>query len=487
MRTILALILIVLVSAAALFFTDHPGTVTLIWQGWRVDTSVAVLAAATALIALILWLGFATLAWLIAAPRRLARRRREGRRLQGYRALTDGLVAIAAGDTRSAERLRLRAERHFQASRLDVPPLTRLLAAQAALLRGDHPEAHSQFTRMLDSPETEFLGLRGLIVQALKAGDDATALKLTQRANELRPATAWVLQSQLALETRAHDWRGAKRTLDAAIRRKAVTPEQGARHHVALLLARAAEASHEGRSGEALRAAATAHGLDAAFAPAAAAYAALLGDQGRAGRALKVIEAAWSRSGHPALAQLYDRLLDAETPTIRLKRFERLVELRAGDPESHLAAAAVALSARLWGEARRHLDAAGAAGPGPWPQRLCRLMAELEDGEHQDAAAARRWLERAHQSPPDPVWVCDVCGAEAARWEPLCPNCHSFDTLGWRVPDRAAPRVVAEPGRRSPAEAAAMLELSHALVLTAGPSAAAAGKAAESATRESGA
>jgi HemY protein len=461
--------------------------VTLVWQGWRVDTSVALLAAILGLAALALWLGFAFLAWAIGAPRRLARRRREAKRLHGYRALTDGLVAIAAGDTKSAERLRLRAEGHFRKSGHEVPPLTRLLAAQAALLRGDHPTAEAEFTRMLDSPETEFLGLRGLIVQALKAGDDATALALTQRANALRPATAWVLHSQLALETRARQWQLARRTLGLALRRRAVTPEQGRRHRIALLLAQSAEAQRAGRTREAVQAAADAQALDPGLPPAAAAYAGLLHDQGRTARALKVIETAWARTGHPHLATLYDRLLEAQAPMARLKRFERLIDLRPGDPEGHLAAASVALSAQLWGEARRHLDTAGAAGPGPWPRRLCHLMAELEDGQHQDAAAARRWLDRAQHAASEPLYVCAACGGESPVWAPLCPSCHGFDTLDWRIPDRAAPRIGAEDRHRSPAETAAMLELSHALALGGGARATTSGTATEDAARGGGA
>jgi HemY protein len=484
MRAVLALVLILAVSAASVFFADRPGTATLIWQGWRVDMSVGLLVAGVTAAALLLWGGIAGLSWLFGAPRRLARRRREARRLSGYHALTEGLVAIAAGDTRAAERLRLTAERHFAKSRHATPPLTRLLAAQAALLRGDHPTARDEFNRMLESPETEFLGLRGLIVQALKEGDDATALKLTERANRLRPATAWVLQSQLALETRAREWRRAERTLSEALKRGAVTSDQGRRHRVALLLARAADAVRDGHARDALKAASRAHGLDPAFAPAATAYATLLAGENRVGRALKTLERTWSRTSHPSLAALYGRLLGDAEPMERIKRFERLDTLRPGDVEFHLAAASIALAAKLWGETRRHLDAAGAAGPGPWPQRLAHLMAELEEGENQDAAAAKRWLERARHAPADPGWVCDSCGAEAPGWEPLCPRCHSFDSLAWRVSDRTAALPLADGKPRSPAEAAAMLELGHAL---GNPGRTVTGEVAETAARGGGA
>ncbi len=62
---------------------------------------------------------------------------------------------------------------------LAEPPLTLLLSAQAAQLNGDEQAARRYFTAMLDRAETEFLGLRGLVMQALRGGDEAAALGLS--------------------------------------------------------------------------------------------------------------------------------------------------------------------------------------------------------------------------------------------------------------------------------------------------------------------
>jgi HemY protein len=436
-RNLLAVLLVVAVVAAAVFFADRPGTVSVSWLGWRVDVALGIAAVALLAAVLILWVILSIIGRLLRAPRRYAGRRRDQRRLEGYRALTSGLVAIAAGDARAAERLHKRAELMFRRGALETPPLTRLLSAQAALMRGDSAKAEDDFSAMLGDPETEFLGLRGLIVQSLKRGDDATALKLTARANQLKPSTAWVLQSQLALETRAQEWRKAKATLKQAVKKSAISAETGRHYQATLLVAHSRQAAGESLARDALSYAAQAHGLDEGFAPAAAHYARLLRDGNKTAKGLRVLETAWAKSGHPQVAETYNLLLASEAPVQRLKRFERLVELRPSDPESHLAAAAIALNARLWGEARRHLDRAGAQGPGPWSNRLCHLMAELEQGEHGNGEARQTWLERAARGEADATWVCGACGAETHGWEPLCPSCHSFDSLAWRTPDRA--------------------------------------------------
>jgi HemY protein len=76
-------------------------------------------------------------------------------------------------------------------------------------------------------------------------------------------------------------------------------------------------------------------------------------------------------------------------------------------------------------------------------------MAELELAEHGDGEAARAWLERAAEAPPDPLYVCSHCAAEFRDWEPLCPRCRSFDSLAWRAPPRAVALVDPAPWREA--------------------------------------
>jgi HemY protein len=275
-RLVSAVIVIVLVVAGSVYMADRPGTVSLVWQGWRIETSVAVALAALLLGFVVVAMVVALLLRLIQTPRYIRRQRRDKNRLRGYRELTQGLVAIAAGDGREAERQRQRAEASFRKGRLATPPLARLLAAQSALLRGDADAAKTEYGAMLDDPDATFLGLRGLIVQALKTGDDAAALDLTQRAKRLKPQSTWVLQSQLTLEARAGAWRQGLETLNEAVKRQALTAEAGRRHKAVMLIARSRQSQADGRQNDALAFAAQANALDESFAPAAIHHAELL-------------------------------------------------------------------------------------------------------------------------------------------------------------------------------------------------------------------
>jgi HemY protein len=458
MRVIFALAAIAVLVAAAVFFANNPGQVEIVWRGWQVESSVGVLVAAAIIaavaVALLLWL----LSRILGSPRAVLRWRRERRRRNGYRALTRGMVAVAAGDPEEARRCARRAE-----ALLAEPPLTLLLSAQAAQLGGDETAAKKFFTAMLDRPEMEFLGLRGLLNQALRGGDQGTALRLTERAATLRPDTTWVVESLFGLEAREGRWDPALETLAQAVKRR-IIPRERARHHRGVILyelSLAALASGDLARGRNLAAQAQALTPDLA-APAAHHARVLLRDH-RTGPAAKTIERAWRTIPHPDLAQVYGDIHDGAPPLDRLKSFERLAVQNPDARETHLAVAEAALDAQLWGEARRHLEQAlsapsppfiarlpnpapfratpdpdeNASLTGPTP-RLCLMMARLEQAEHGVGSGSREWLDRAVTAMPDPRYVCATCGGESLEWRSLCPHCGSFDALAWRTPAWAA-------------------------------------------------
>jgi HemY protein len=437
MRPVPALVAVALLIAVAVFVADRPGAVSVVWQGWRIETSVAVTVLALIVLMLVAGLLWGVLRRLLGGPRAFSRRRREKRRRAGYRALTQGMVAVAAGDPDEAQR---------QARKADVlladPPLTLLLSAQAAQLNGDEGAARKYFTAMLNRPETEFLGLRGLLTQALREGDRGTALRLAERARALRPRTQWVLASLFDLQARERRWDAAQETMVEIIKRKAMPAERARRHNAALFHERSREADADKRPQDALQYAARAVSLAPDFTPAVRRHAELLQREGKTRQAAKAIEAGWRRLPHPALVEAWEELEPDATALQRMKRMERLAALNPGHVESRIALAAAALGAQLWGEARRQLEPI--AGDSAATPRVCRLMAALEEAEHGDHARARQWLERAAAAPPDPAWLCAECSAEAPGWVALCPNCGAFDSLDWKRPLRA-PALLAPP------------------------------------------
>ena len=428
-RALWLFVQIAVVVGLAVALALYPGRIAIDWQGWRIDTTVGVLVLI--IVVLLVLAVVISRFWgaIRRAPGRFLESRRINRRQRGYKALTQGMVAVAAGDAQEARRAARKAD-----ALLDEPPLTMLLSAQAAQLGGEETAARRYFEAMLDHPDTAFLGVRGLLMQAIKAGDKAEALRLAERAYRLRPETEWVVDQLFELQVESALWSEANETIATAIRRKTLPAAAARRRRAAVLVEHSRLAEAEGDLDTALSRAREAHDLDPGLIPATLVLARLFKAKDRAARAVRLIEEAWARGPTPELAAAYGALIVDTDPLARVKRFQRLFSFRPDHRESHIALAEASIAGRLWGEARKHLTAAAGNAP---TARVCRLMAELKELENGDMAASRQWLARATTAVPDEAWVCSNCGAVAGSWSALCGNCNAFGSLAWQLPPRA--------------------------------------------------
>jgi len=448
-RALIFFVEVAIIVTLAVWLADRPGVVAIDWQGWRLETSVGMLAIvifAALVVAAALYAGWR---WLRRRPREFMTARRHRREAGGYRALTDGLAAVAAGDAASARKLARRAD-----SLLKAPPLTLLLSAQAAQLDGDEAAAQRCFEQMLERPETEFLGLRGLILQALRDNDDERALDYAQRAYPLQPSAPWLLDTLVSLHSKAGRWRAAQKLVEEAQRRKRLPAEAGRRQQAALLTERARTAPDRGAMPDAFEQVRRAHNLDPALSPAAELLARLVADDGRVRRARKVLERTWRVAPHPGLAAVYLDIAGDAAPLDRYRAITQLTRDNRDHPESRFAVAEAAMEAKLWGEAKQQLETLESLAP---TARVFRLWAQLAEAETQDDVAARRWIDRAAEAEADKAWVCASCGTVADDWSAVCGHCSSFATLSWKQPPRVhraviAPTVSPETGNDSEPE-----------------------------------
>ena len=431
-RALWILIVLSALGAGAAWLADRPGAVVLDWGPYRIETSAAMLVFGVAVVAVVAALIYRAWLFFRRAPDSIRVAWRARRRNKGLQALTKGMVAVAAGDPDEARKQARQAE-----GLLQDPPLTMLLSAQAAQLAGDDGAAERFFRAMTDNRETEFLGLRGLLNQAIKRGDRDEALTLARRAYRLKPESEWVSASLFELQTQTGQWIDAQVTSREAVRHRHLPSPDGRRREAVLACQQALDAEARGDRTEAARQARAALDIDNELVPAAAVLAQTLLADGKARKAAGVIERIWPRAPHGDLVVLYARARGADDALAKVKATERLAGFNPGHPESLLARVTAALDADLWGEARKHLDTLLAGEELP-SSMVCRLMARLEEAEHGDLGKAHDWLVRAATADPDPAWVCGNCGAAVSDWVAVCDSCQSFDSYQWRTPPHPA-------------------------------------------------
>lgn len=421
-RALWLFVVISVVTLAALWVADQQGEVAVTLPNAEVKTSlgVALMLLALAIVAAIFL--YRLFHWAGMLPQALALWGDRRRRRKGYLALTRGLVAAAAGDQDDAKRQTRRA-----ISLVGEPPLALLLAAQSAQLEGDEASSEKYFTAMLQSPEMEFLGLRGLYMAAIRKGEHDRALELAGRAFQLRPKAPWVVNALFELQSQKLKWSEASQTLDSAQKAKLIDSGVARRRRAVLFAARAREAEDQGDGTAALSLAQDALAIAPGLTAAAVIAAKYLSAQGRQWKASGILEAAWAKEPHPEIARAYALLKPDETPRNRSWRLSGLAAQKLDHPESRILAASIALTTGDWAGAREALRGLAQAFP---TARICTLMADIERRAGDDAAA-RQWAARALKAPRDAVWACASCARQYQDWSAICPGCHAFDTLHW--------------------------------------------------------
>ncbi len=337
MRAVITfLVIAAIVIGAAWWVAALPGAVSAQIGDIAVSmpTPVALLAAVVAF--LVLYLLVRLLVMLIRLPSRNRRLRAARARRRGETAVTRTLLALAGGDSAKA-----RHEARRSRDLLGDTPQTLLLAAYAGRQAGQQEEAEAAFRSLAERKDAAFLGLRGLMQQAMTRGDWEAAAQIAKQAERENPGAPWLRAERARLAIRAGSW---KQALVLA----------GPGDSVVTLGTAAAEAETD--SAEAMRLAKRAWQSDQAFVPAALAYARRLREAGKENRAQEVLRTSWGRTPHPDLADA--ALALAQDPAARLKRAESLVSIAPHHAESQLLMARVTLAAGQTDAARRHLDAA---------------------------------------------------------------------------------------------------------------------------------
>jgi HemY protein len=447
-RVVLYLIAVGVVAYAVAQFAGIPGNIVVTWQGAHFKLSLLVAGSILLAVFAALYFAIGIIRAVLRSPIVLSRMHHHRRGLRAYEAISNGLIAIGAGDITAANKFAAQVHRIAPGE-----PLALLLTAQAAQMSGDREAAERVFQTMAGRADTKALGLHGLFVEARRRNDLAHAQAYAEEAARSAPTLGWAARAVLEARCAGGDWAGALTLLE---RNKDALDKATYRRQRAVLLTAQAQALEAGDRDTAKTLVLEAQKLAPTLIPAAAMAGRLLAEGGQLRWAGRVIDKAWRANPHPDLAATYAHLRYGDTARDRLKRIEGLVKQTPNDIEGALALARAALDAREFAKTRAALL--------PYletpTKRVCLLMAALERAERNDEGRAREWTARAVHAAPDPAWTAD--GYVSDRWLPTSPVTGRIDAFEWRVPltgTLSAPdantAIEPEPSAALPAEVTA--------------------------------
>ena len=431
-----------LVTALSAWLISLPGTAMIEVAGYRMQPRLgmaAFLVAAALAIVIIAWSLFRR---VLDAPRYFAKLSRERRRDLGVAALSDGFVALQAGDPNRARVLAREAR-----SNLPRNHAAQLLEARSDLALGDMQSAREHYRALISNKKTAVAALAGLYEQARTQGRTDAALSFAQKAVALAPQTRWASDAVLDDLTRRGQWAEALARVDAET---AATREEKMvkRRKQAVLVTALARETVDTNPLAALDHTLAALKLVPDFVPAALIAARIQSNRGEARRAMSLLRRVWRATSHPHVATLYANAQPGASAVDRLKRIRELIDTPPPNLPAAIVLARANVDAYEWPAARNALANYSSADP---TQGVCLLMAEIEEGQNADQGKAREWLARAVRAPRDPVWTAD--GITSDEWEPVSPVTGRLDAFEWRVPVSAVngrPEPMPRPTERLP-------------------------------------
>lgn len=432
LRALWFFVQLVAIVIAAVWILEQPGSFSVQFQDYTITATFGVgLLLFAALIVLAL-LAFRIVNGIVSIPSFIAQKQREKHRQKGYRAMTRGFSAVAAGNAKEATSFAKQVRRYLPRE----GGLALLLEAQAARLRGEEAEARRIFRELLKDKDAAFFGIRGLLKSAMDDGDTARALMYAEQAMQVHPKQPWILKTVYQLNLQNRKWDDALAIAGKAVKYDAISKDKARSDHIAILLHQAREDELHGLALEAAKKVRAAYKKDKCFIPSVLAVLKIYQSQDSKRKMKSVLTQAWKEQPHPDLLPYWEALAPENTPRKpmrKLRYYEKILALKPDSVQGQMAAARAATDAKLWGEAKAYLTAAERIEP---QAEIYRLRAEIEQLTTNNEEVVRSLLLKASEAPAGKVWYCTLTGHIYERWSAIAEPHGAFNTIQWGYPQR---------------------------------------------------
>lgn len=406
-----------------ILITSYPGEVKFDWLDYSVSLPIG-LFIASLLILFCLIISFYNLwKWLWNLPQNYLAYLQKKRSQKEINLLIEGLSAIAAGQDYEAKEIIAVASELFPDNLL-----TQFISAQASYITGDDETASRLYTSMLKDRRTNFLGLRGLMLQAKNREDYKLAQEYIIKAISLRPDSPW-LQEEYFINSVFLAQKGFFPQSEKNKLTKYISKAKWSRY-LAMLhwikLQNTSIISDTEREKLHLKIFESAPDWTTNIIKLAEYYI----QHESFSKAQKLITEAFKIFPHRTLGTLWDSVFHEMEAIDRYRAMEKLVNTQENHPESLFCLASSAVKAQLWGQAKEHLDKLLSQG---YTRTGCNLMAELMELQYPEKfELAREWWIKASQTFSDYEWQCRECSHHFDQWKLVCEHCSSIDKIRWQ-------------------------------------------------------
>ncbi len=290
---LLFLIFIACTSLAVSLIVDNPGSVTMLWFDYQIETSAAFIILTILLTSILLILITLILRRIISTPSRILQRRSVRQLKTGISELTYSVAALASSNIDAAEQ-----HVHKVEKLLGRTPLTLLLSAQIAKSRGNDTLTQKLLEQLLEHKETEYLAARSLSDSASKQDNLPKALQLAKKAQTMNPRDNASALAVASLQVRLKHWHEALEN----VQKTRLPRKEKLRIYTLIQLSRGELLLEDGWAEQALYLTSNILRVLPDFSPTIAFVARAYSQNNMSEKAIKLITRAWKKNPSPSAA-----------------------------------------------------------------------------------------------------------------------------------------------------------------------------------------
>jgi HemY protein len=401
-----------------------PGKIIIHWNDYEIELATAFLAIAGFILLGAILLFHRLYLGIKNIPRKWQLRRENKLKRKAQKALHEGFNALAAEDYQEAKDQVQKLERLDESN-----PLSLILKTQIAFASGNKEEAEKSLKQLSNHSELSFLGLRGLIMLEEGRPHQPQLHQLLMEALKVNPQSPWVLQKLFDWNIRHALFDQAEIILEQLQITHFLEPQQINRRKALLAWAEADVAYREQEFDVFYESILRALDLMPELTEATFRLAQYYSESERLHKALKTLHHGYAAQPNPEYGIVLQQVHSAATRLDLYQEAEKMTGSHPNHRYSHQILAKLAIDAKLWGQAKKHL---AELNKHVLTKSYYQLMALLETQSHPDQPhLAKTWLDQAALAPHDATWVCEGCTQTLDRWFLVCPSCHGIDTISW--------------------------------------------------------
>ncbi|MDP3371374.1 MAG: heme biosynthesis HemY N-terminal domain-containing protein [Candidatus Paracaedibacteraceae bacterium] len=407
------------------FLILYPGQFSIEWFGYKSTMPVALLLAILFIVIGVLLFAHHCWCWFKNIPNQTKSFFAKRRIKKFEDVVIEGLTAIAAQQPEEAQS-------YADLARGLSPnhPLALFLTGQTSYLTKDYALAQSTFALMTEQPALKFLGLRGSVLLALERQDWGRAHSYLEQLYLIRPDSPWVLK-QLELNSLKLALIDSHNTaIDMLPFYRHMTKRDATLHQGLLLWIKLKHNKqvklNELQQEELLR---DLYALVPENPVIASELAISYHKHSHKYKALRILQRSYKMAPHRLLAEAILNLQQLSDPIEIYKRIQKITAYSPHHEESEWLLTKAALNAKLWGQARHHIQPLLQNAP---TKSVYQLMTEIEISEHPDQEhKADFWNSKMIETHNEWEWSCACCGTITSTWDAYCSTCGQFGEINW--------------------------------------------------------